>query len=107
MVGTRKGARTFGQMSEEEDEFEAQPQTPLPDEAQPLDQVEADEPPPEAQPPSAGETPSSEAQPPSRDTHMREAQPQTPHPPEAQLPGPTRSGPQDPTPGLVHLAPKP
>jgi len=96
MVGTRKGARTYGQMSEDEAEFEAQPQTPLPDEAQPLDQVEADEPPPEAQPPSAGETPSSEAQPPRRDTHMREAQPQTPNPPEAQLPGQTRSGPQDP-----------
>ena len=102
MVGTRKGARTFGQMSEEEDEFEAQPQTPLPDEAQPLDQVEADKPPQEAQPPSAGETPSSEAQPPSGDTQMREAQPQTPNPPEAQLPGPTRRSPQDPTPGLVH-----
>jgi len=101
MVGTRKDLRTCGRMSEDEEEDEAQPQTPLLEEAQPPDQVAEENPLPEAQPPSAAETPSSEAQPPSRDTHMQEAQPQTPNPQEAQLPGPARSGPQDPTPGFV------
>ena len=82
MVGTRKGVRTYGRMSEDEEEDEAQPQTPLLEEAQPPVPAEAQPPvEPEAQPPN-----NAEAQPP---TEM-EAQPGLI--PEPQLQNPPRRG---------------